>query len=258
MTAITAIVPPIHQPPLARVTRRRSAGIGWLGLGVAALLGSALQLRSVRRFRRGRIALGGTALTLGVLAAQQLLIATGKRVRPVQFDTSITVRRAHSEVYAYWRELEHLPEFMTHLQSVSVQGNVSRWRAKPVAGLELEWQAEIVQDRQGEGFSWRSLPGSSPSTRGAVRFATAPGGRGTEVHLHLEYEPPAGALGRAFVRLLGALPALQLEADLRRLKQILETGEVVRSDASIHRGLHPARPSERAFSAISGKGGVRA
>ena len=255
MTAMTAVVPTFQQPPRPRASRRQSAGLGWLGLGVAALLGSALRLRSLRRSPRGRVALGSTALTVGLLATKKLIDAgtTRGRSRAVAIDSSVTIRRAPSEVYAYWRELKHLPEFMTHLQSVSVDGDVSTWRAQPVAGLELEWQAEIVEDRQGQGFSWRSLPGSSLPKRGAVRFASAPGGRGTEVHLNLEYEPPAGPLGRAFARLFGALPAMQVEADLRRLKQILETGEVVRSDASIHQGLHPARPLARPFSGNGGQ-----
>ena len=77
-----------------------------------------------------------------------------------------------------------------------------------------------------------------------MRFIPAPGGRGTEVHVELIYEPPAGAAGAAFAKLFGEEPSQQIAGDLRRFKQLLETGEVVHSDASVHRGMHPARPSK--------------
>jgi uncharacterized membrane protein len=77
---------------------------------------------------------------------------------------------------------------------------------------------------------------------GKVRFVPAPGGRGTEVHLDISYDPPAGTLGATLAKLLGKEPGQQIEGDLRRLKQVLETGEVMQSDASIHRGPHPAKP----------------
>ena len=214
------------------------------------MLVGAVRLSSLRRSPRSKAALGGAALTVGALALNQLLSARGKRAQAglITVDRSITIKRVAREVYAYWRDLTHLPEFIDHLEAVTVVDGVSTWRAKPLPGVSLEWQAEIVQDREGEGFSWRSLPGSSIPKRGSVRFAKAPGGRGTEVRLHLEYEPPGGAVGAAFARLFRGLPALAFEADLRRLKQILETGEVVHSDASIRRGLHPARPMSGKFS----------
>jgi uncharacterized membrane protein len=78
--------------------------------------------------------------------------------------------------------------------------------------------------------------------RGVVRFKPAPGGRGTELMVELKYDPPAGALGATIAKLFGEEPSQQIAGDLRRLKQVLETGSVVHSDASIHRGPHPARP----------------
>jgi uncharacterized membrane protein len=78
-----------------------------------------------------------------------------------------------------------------------------------------------------------------------VRFKTAPGGRGTEVCVELKYDPPGGAMTAAVAKLFGAEPGQRIAADLRRLKQVLETGEVVHSDASIHRSLHAARPAEQ-------------
>ncbi len=99
-------------------------------------------------------------------------------------------------------------------------------------------------DRPGECLAWRSVDGSTPvPNRGVVRFSEAPGERGTEVQVELKYGPPAGAVGATFAKLFGEEPGQQIASDLRRLKQVLETGEVLHSDASIHRGLHPARPA---------------
>ena len=84
--------------------------------------------------------------------------------------------------------------------------------------------------------------GTDVPNRGVVRFVPAPADRGTEVHVELEYDPPAGRLGATVAKLFGEEPSIQVAADLRRFKQVLETGEVVRSDASIHRGMHPAQP----------------
>jgi uncharacterized membrane protein len=108
--------------------------------------------------------------------------------------------------------------------------------------MSVEWDAEITEDRANELIAWRSLPGAEVDNVGRVRFVPAPGGRGTEVHVELSYRPPAGVLGATFAKLFGEAPEQQIEGDLRRLKQVLETGEVVHSDASIHRGAHSARP----------------
>jgi hypothetical protein len=79
---------------------------------------------------------------------------------------------------------------------------------------------------------------------GVVRFVRAPGGRGTEVHVDLRYEPPAGRVGQLVAKLFGEEPNQQVEGDLRRFKQVLEIGEVTQSDASIASGLRPAQPPE--------------
>jgi hypothetical protein len=89
------------------------------------------------------------------------------------------------------------------------------------------------------------LPDSEITNEGSVRFERAPGNQGTEVHVELIYQPPAGALGALLAKLFGEEPKQQIKSDLRRLKQVLETGEVTHSDASIHRGTHPAQPSHK-------------
>ncbi len=159
--------------------------------------------------------------------------------------SAITVNRPREEVYRYWRDLEHLPTFMAHLQSVSRQPNGRfKWVAQGPMGIPIEWEAEIVADQPNENIAWRSCEGSDVPNQGSVRFLDAPGGRGTEVRVELSYDPPAGALGAAVAKLFGREPAQEIAGDLRRFKQVIETGEVLHSDASIHQGPHPARPSK--------------
>ncbi len=147
--------------------------------------------------------------------------------------TAITINRPPAEVYRFWRDLENLPRFMFHLQSVDETGDGrSHWVARGPAGRTVEWDAEIAEEVPDERIAWHSLDGADVPNSGVVRFRPAPGQRGTEVALDLEYVIPAGAVGAALAKLFGEHPEQQAKDDLRRFKQVLETGEVVRSDAS--------------------------
>ncbi|HEX7336539.1 MAG TPA: SRPBCC family protein, partial [Gemmatimonadales bacterium] len=121
--------------------------------------------------------------------------------------------------------------------------NRLHWTARGPASLELQWDAEIVDDRPNERIAWRSLPGGDIESNGAVEFRPAPGTRGTEVIMELRYDPPGGRIVERLAQLFGKPLEVQIERDLRAFKQIMEVGEVVHSDASIHRGSHPARPA---------------
>jgi uncharacterized membrane protein len=167
---------------------------------------------------------------------------TGGGIHVIQ---AITINRPIEEVYGFWHNFENLPRFMEHLESVQVTGDGrSRWKAKAPAGATVEWEAETVEDRPNELISWRALPDSTVPNSGSVRFRKAPGDRGTEVTVELRYQPPGGKLGALIAKLFGEEPSQQVKSDLRRFKQVMELGEVVHSDASIHRGPHPAYPPE--------------
>lgn len=162
--------------------------------------------------------------------------------------SAITVNRPREDVYAFWRDFEHLPLFMSHLESVEVHGSRSTWRAKGIAEITFQWDAELVADQPNECIAWRSCAGTHVPNQGSVRFLDAPGGRGTEVRVELRYDPPAGKVGAQFAKLFGKEPGQEVAGDLRRFKQVIETGEVLHSDASVHKWMHPARPSApRAF-----------
>lgn len=114
---------------------------------------------------------------------------------------------------------------MDHLESVEVLDNRrSRWVARGPAGTSVQWDAEVINEVPNDVIGWASLPGSQVSTAGSVTFRDAPGGRGTEVRVRLQYDPPAGKAGAAVAWLLGEEPSQQIREDLRRLKHILEAG----------------------------------
>lgn len=161
---------------------------------------------------------------------------------------TIVVNREPSDVYQFWQQLDQFPRFMKHLKQVSVRKDgTSHWKAYGPGRQLYEWDAETVQDRPNELIAWRSRPGGDVTSEGSVRFERAPGGRGTLVRVNLRYSPPAGAAGAMIASLLGREPGQELQDSLRRFKQVIETGEVVHSDASIHRSAHPARPDEASF-----------
>jgi uncharacterized membrane protein len=212
-----------------------------------ALLGSAMSSEDCDRTRLGAATLAVAGVTaVDVLTAARLSRAAaspGDAARGIEVVKAITVARTPSELYRFWRKLENLPRFMDNLEAVDrIDDTRSRWRVKGPAGRAVEWEAEVVEDRPGERIAWRSLPGADVQNAGRVDFVAAPGGRGTEVRVHLRYEPPAGRVGRGVAALFGKDPAHQVGSDLRRLKQVIETGEVTRSDASIHEGMHAAQP----------------
>lgn len=148
--------------------------------------------------------------------------------KPLEIVQTFTVFRPIAEVYGFWRQLENLPRFMQHLESVEqLGGNRSRWRAPLPGGLgTLEWEAETVADEPNALLAWQSLPGSQVDNAGEVRFRPAPGDKGTEVQAVIHYRAPAGVLGQGVARLLN--PALDqlVRSDVRRFKQLLEAGEI--------------------------------
>jgi uncharacterized membrane protein len=207
-----------------------------------------------RRGARRRRAMTATVAVAGITALD-LYTAVRAGRRPWAYGLSlhaaITVRRPREEVYGFWRDMENLPRFMMHLRSVEViDQRRSRWTARGPIGKTVEWEARIVEDRPEELIAWRSAAGAGVRNSGSVSFTDAPGGRGTEVRVELRFDPPGGMVGAAFARLLGEHPDQQVRDDLRRFKQVMETGEVVRSEGSPE-GVHairqlrqrPARPA---------------
>jgi uncharacterized membrane protein len=137
------------------------------------------------------------------------------------------VTRPASELYQFWRDFSKMPLVMESVESVRQTGeNRWHWIAR-VAGMRLEWDSEVTEDRANERIAWRSLPGATLATSGVVHFEPAPGGRGTEVTVEMEYALPGGAVTAQLATLVGQAPEQRMQADLRRFKQLMETGDIV-------------------------------
>ncbi|MGA9995186.1 MAG: SRPBCC family protein [Pyrinomonadaceae bacterium] len=159
---------------------------------------------------------------------------------------SIVINGSPEELYQFWHDFENLPRFMKHLESVRVTGDKrSHWVAKAPAGTNVEWDAEITEDQPNELIAWRSLEESDVRNSGSVRFERAPGGRGTRVTVELEYDPPGGVIGAGVAKLFGEEPEQQIYDDLRCVKQVIETGEVVISEGTVwSNGVLTQRPAQ--------------
>ncbi|HZI59609.1 MAG TPA: SRPBCC family protein [Pyrinomonadaceae bacterium] len=196
--------------------------------------------------KRGRI----TFATANVLAVTALDVIAAKQLGTdysgVHAKASCIVDRDPDEVYHFFRDFRNLPRFMEHLESVQeLPDGRSHWIAKGPAGMSVEWDAEIVADDPGRVITWRSLENSDVDNAGAVVFEAAAGGRGTILRVNIQYNPPGGVVGATVAWLFGEEPNQQLEDDLRRLKQVLEVGEVVVSDATIFgTGYFEQRPAQ--------------
>ncbi|MCX4243126.1 SRPBCC family protein [Paraliomyxa miuraensis] len=219
-----------------------------LDLGILAI--TATSRRPTRRPRTLLTALAAVTV-LDVLAASRAARGEERshstvRALPTQPRTvkaAVTIGRPIEEVYAFWRKLDNLSAVMVHVESiVELDERRSHWTVRGPAGTTLEWDAEITEDRPNEMIAWRSTPEADVRSCGVVHFVPAPGGRGTEIHAQITYDAPGGRVGAMLATLFGREPGQQARGDLRRLKQVLETGEILHSDASIHPRPHPARP----------------
>jgi uncharacterized membrane protein len=156
---------------------------------------------------------------------------------------TVTVNKPVEEVYRFWKNPENFSRFMDQIESVRItSGGRARWKVKAPAGLMVEWDTDLVTDTPNEMISWRSLAGAEIENKGTVRFRKASGDRGTEVELEVDFKPKGGPVGEKIAKVFLALPKTQVMNDLRRFKQIIEIGEIVKSDASAVKGMHPARP----------------
>ncbi|HEV7377021.1 MAG TPA: SRPBCC family protein [Pyrinomonadaceae bacterium] len=192
---------------------------------------------------------------LDVLCAQQLSSNDSTTTGGTNVKKSIIINSTPEELYQFWRDFENLPRFMQHLQSVEETGDGrSHWVTKGPADSRVEWDAEVTEDRENELIAWRSLEGSDVYNTGSVRFEEATGGRGTVVHVEIDYAPPGGVIGKAIAKLFGEDPKQQIYDDLRCLKQVIETGEVIISDGTFwDNGLLTQRPARPVSSKEAGE-----
>jgi uncharacterized membrane protein len=197
---------------------RRSASGTWMAvaatpLAYRGLTGAWPRVRNGHRQQDTRTALAGE--------------------RGIHVREAIRLEKPIDEVYRFWRQLANLPRIMSHIEEVTdLGGGRSHWVAKGVAGVNVEWDAEIINAVENQVIGWRSLPGSDIVTAGAVNFDVIGDGRSTQVTVHLQYAPPVGRAGALIATLIGREPSQTIREDLRRFKQLLEAGETTNKMAA--------------------------
>jgi uncharacterized membrane protein len=187
---------------------RRNRALGALMVvGAIGAVDLAASLRQTRRVRRGGERLTGS--------------------HEAFLEQALIVNKSPQECYAYWRDMANLPRFMRMLHSITIKDErTSHWVLEVPGGAKLEWDSEITVDRPGERIAWHSREGSSMTHAGSVRFEPAPGGRGCIVRVLMHYRPPMGRAGESLAKLMGRDPNAESREDLRRFKQLIETGEI--------------------------------
>lgn len=204
--------------------------------GLLALAGAALVERGVTGHCRVYGALSMTTAERddsGFLEKKHGPAAVLDASKAIKVERSVTIDMEPEALYRFWRNFENLPRIMDHLESVVVHDSRrSRWKAKAPAGATVEWDAEIIHEEPNRLIAWRSVDEATVPNAGSVHFDEAPYGRGTTVRVVLEYQPPAGKIGRAVAKLFGEEPDMQVREDLRRFKAMMEAGEIPNSRAS--------------------------
>ncbi|MGH7854181.1 MAG: SRPBCC family protein [Candidatus Binatia bacterium] len=218
----------------------RRKPVGWLWSRVfgdvidLAVLGKAAASPHANKRRVAAAAAAVTGVAVLDFKASQQLTEVADAIEDddsIHITKTIIINRPAEEIYRFWRDFKNLPRVMEHLESVEVIDNKrSRWVAKGPAGKRIEWEAETTEERPNELIAWRSTEGATVENFGSVWFEPATGSRGTLLRVELNYCPPAGRLGATLAKLLGEEPELQVDEDLRRLKQLMETGEIITTE----------------------------
>ena len=145
---------------------------------------------------------------------------------------AVLINRPRDELYVYWRDLKNLPTFSENVKSVELlESGRSRWIVAGPGGKDIELTSEITEDRPGERLAWTSSEGSGIDHEGWIAFRDNPFGRGTEVRLFISYDPPGGVIGKVVAKVMQREPRIQARRELRRFKQLMETGEISTSKA---------------------------
>lgn len=214
--------------------RPHSPGFLWLRAGgdvmhLGILAGALARKRSARGRLIAAMTAVGATLVADVRAARRQTESTPGGALHTR--STVTINRPPEDVYELWRDLERLPEQLSHVAQVTVlDGARSHWTAHGPAGADVEWDAVIVADEPGTRIAWRSIVDAGIPNSGIVSFQ--PHGGATEMTVDIEFSLPAGGAAATVARLLGEHPDEQLDDDLRRFKQVAETGQVLRSDAA--------------------------
>jgi uncharacterized membrane protein len=192
--------------------------------------------------------LGGVGLLLGLRSLTNLelkrLTGVGAGCTSLTFHKDITVNAPVNEVFAFWQAMHNFPRFMRHVEEVRVtKEGRSSWKVRGPAGIVFEWDAVITRIEPGKVLAWKSVEGAMVENAGVIHFEDVGGGR-TRLDIRLSYNPPAGAIGHAFAKLLGADPKKQMDDDLLRFKSLMELGKATGHETVRRDELVPGRGVE--------------
>ncbi len=227
---------------------QQGAGGGGVNVGnqermLSAGAGVLLALYGMKRLRLSNLVMVGLGAMLlkraatGKCEVYQALgfnTAEGEGAEPsayfergIHVEESFTIMKSPEELYTFWHKFENLPQFMMHLNSVkTIDAKKSHWVAQGPVGMNVEWDAEIINDEPNRTIAWRSLGGADVDNAGSVTFRPAAGDRGTEVSVTLDYIPPMGKAGSLVAKLFGRDADQMIREDLRNFKRLMETGEI--------------------------------
>jgi uncharacterized membrane protein len=198
--------------PTARVA------VGGVG---AALMLAATQARGALSALLG---VSGGALVARAATNRDMASLLGFGSRGIAVQKTIYVAAPVERVFEFWTDYQNFPRFMHHVRDVrQLADNRSHWVVTGPAGVPVQWTAEVTGLVPGELIEWRSVSESDVRHEGEVRFVGTTDG-GTRISVRLSYLPPAGAFGHAVATMFGADPKSEMDADLLRMKSMIETG----------------------------------
>jgi len=153
-----------------------------------------------------------------------------KRSEGALISRTVTINKPADILYDFWRDFDNLPRFMENVRAVEkLDETRARWTIAAPAGTEISFVSRVTEDRPGELIAWEAEEGSEIRSRGRVEFIEAAPGRGTMVRATIDYDPPGGKIGRLVAKLFQREPGVQARRELRRFKQLMETGEITNS-----------------------------
>ncbi|MGC4808590.1 cyclase [Micromonospora sp. DT233] len=198
-----------------------------------------------------RWALLGATTTVAAVGVGRVVARRRRRHQPERQDgwyvvrRGITVDRPVDAVIGFWTDRERLDRALAGWATLE-QLDANRWRCRSGGPDDGGWQAELTVDGPGR-LSWRVTDGPVPQ-HGRVELTPAPQDRGTEIRAELRWR--SGPLRRSLGLAGGTDPDLGLRDALRRIKALIECGQVIdtRRDPS---GRTPAQ--ERATDKIREK-----
>lgn len=202
-------------------------------LPAASALAKRAHLDDKRVLAGGGVVLAFTAGAVAVAALNARKTGGGTSEAPQDkaVRRAVTINKPRAELYRRWRDFREAPRWMDIVESVTeTEDGRLHWVVRAPGGKRIAFEAVITEDHDGEVLAWESVPGAKIRSSSRLEFREAPGGRGTEIHASMDYRPPFGPLGRAAALIGQKAPEFQIQRDLRRFKQLVETGEIATTE----------------------------